>query len=170
VAWTGDPTGNITITNSNLGIFQGAGAICLTRINLPGGAVNGFLSFYWQPPSGGSPANSFVGLYNSAGTQLFTSTDLTATANNLLRLSMSLTTLAAGAYYVASLIGTQGTTKGGLAMFQGALLTGSVAFANGQSAKPYRASRLTGSATSLPSSLTYSSFVQTYYYVFAAID
>jgi hypothetical protein len=171
-AWTGDPIqGALTITAATVGIFQASGSITLTRIDFYEGAtVSGYLTFYWVQPSGGSPANSFVGLYNSSGTRLYTSSDMTSTASGLQRQNMGLTSFTAGTYYVASLIGTQGTTKGGLACFAGGPTLGLTSAAAGRATAPYRCGTLTGSATSLTTPLTLSSFTATYYYVYAAID
>lgn len=173
VAWTGDIfTGSTSFSAANIGIAQTSGAICLTRLDIPQPVTaNGYLSFQWRQPTGGSPANSYVGLYNSSGTQLFVSSDLTSTTSNLLRLSTGVTSFTAGPLYVASLIGTQGSTAGGLGFFIGGLQFGAPGAVAQIGTIPYRCTSLAGSATSLPPSLTLSSFnSRTYYYVWAAID
>lgn len=174
VAWTGDPAiGNSTHTAGNIGIYQVTGSICLTRLDIPSAlTANGFLSFYWNQPTGGTPANCFVGLYDGSGNRIFTSSDLTSTASQVLRLNTGQTSYTAGPVYIASLTGTQGTTAGGLAFFEGGELLGGpgVTAVNGRSAAPFRCSSLTGSATSLPSSLTLSSFVANYYLMWGALD
>lgn len=170
VAWTADPfCGSVTKSSTTIGVFQPSGAIAVSRMNIASTvSINGNLSFLWVQPTGGSPANSFVGLYNSSGTLLWTSADLTSTAGALQRIATGLTGVTAGDLYVASLIGTQGTTPGGLAMFAGGSTLGLAAAQVGTA--PNRSSYLPGSATTLPSSLTYSSFTKSYYFVWAAID
>lgn len=173
LAWTGDIfTGSTTFSAANVGIAQTSGAICLTRLDIPQPVTaNGFLSFQWRQPTGGSPASSYVGLYNSSGTQLFVSSDLTSTSSNLLRLNTGVTSFTAGPLYVASLIGTQGSTAGGLGFFIGGLQFGAPGAVSQIGTIPYRCTSLAGTATSLPPSLTLSSFnSRTYYYVWAAID
>lgn len=84
------------------------------------------LQFYWTQPTGGSPANCFAGIVNSSGTLVGKTADLTSTATGLL--SQTLTggpfLLPAGNYYAVLLIGTQGTTPGGINYPTATLISG----------------------------------------------
>lgn len=166
--WTGDPmTGSPTRTAATIAALYASGNLYVTRFVL-GAAVNinGFLNFYWVQPTGGTPANCFAGLYDSGGNRKYATTDLTSTATGAQRLSMSLSTLAAGTYYFASLVGTQGVTGGGFALFSNA----SSVFQNASTdTRPYRMGVL-GAQSTLPTTLTYSSFAQGNAYPWFAID
>lgn len=167
-AWTGDPvTGNSTRTGATIGALYPSGYLNLTRlvVSYPL-AINGYLSFYWVQPTGGTPGSMFAGLYDNSGNRLYTSPDLSSTATGTQRLNMSLTSLAAGTYYFASLIGTQGSSIGGFAIFASASSTFQDATTD---TKPYRMGVLAGQGT-LPTTLTYSSFVQANTYPWFAID
>lgn len=84
------------------------------------------MQFYWVQPSGGTPANCFVGIVNSSGTLIDKTADLTSTASGLItpNLAGGAHTLQAGSYYAVLLIGTQGTTQGGIAYPTATLISG----------------------------------------------
>lgn len=166
--WTGDPmTGATSRVAATVSALYSSGNLYLTRFVLGGPVtINGFLSFYWVQPTGGTPANCYAGLYDSGGTRRFTTADLTSTATGALRQNMSLTSLAAGTYYFASLIGTQGTAGGGFALFSNA---SSVYQDATTDTKPYRMGVL-GVQSTLPTTLTFSSFAQANAYPWFAID
>jgi hypothetical protein len=166
--WTGDPmTGASTRVAASVAALYSSGFLYVTRFILPSPVtINGFLSFYWVQPTGGTPANCFAGLYDSGGTRKYTTSDLTGTASGAQRVNMSLTSLSTGTYYFASLVGTQGGTGGGFALFSNASLT----YQNTTTdSKPYRMGLLTGQST-LPTTLTYASFIQGNAYPWFAID
>ena len=123
-AWTWDPNpAYLSNSASFLTISWASGKVGLTRIPVPVAlsGLNGYLSTQWRPISGGSPANSYVGLYVlAAGTLTLTGTassDLTANGYGS-RTSTGVTSVAADignttGLFAACLIGTQGTTAGG---------------------------------------------------------
>jgi hypothetical protein len=108
-------TGGSTFTSN-----PAAGTLYLARINIRQ-AITPTKIVIWNNAPTGSPANYFLALFNSSGTQLgSTSSDQSASGNGLLPVSVGTPgTLSAGTYvYAALLIGTQGgTTKGGASYF-----------------------------------------------------
>ena len=122
-AWTWDPNTAYAL-NSLLQYSWASGKVGLTRIPVPVAlsGLNGYLSVAWRVTSGGSPANSYIGLYVLAGGTLTltgtASSDQTANSDTIARISTGITSFAAdvgntSGLFGACLIGTQGTTAGG---------------------------------------------------------
>lgn len=129
--WSLDPlSAYLTNASASLLLAWPAGRLAFTRIPVPFAlsGLNGYLTCSWRAISGGSPANSYLGLFTLSGgtlTQQWGSSDQTATGTAILRLSTGITSFAADTYsggspstalYAACLIGTQGTTGGGPAI------------------------------------------------------
>ena len=161
-AWTWDPnTTYSSNTAASMNLAWPSGSIGLTALILPVAltSINGFLSASWRVLSGGSPANAFIGLYGPASggvcTLIASSADQAATASSLIRVNLSQTSFPAGTYYGAVCIGTQGSTQGGPVIANGSSVAGTYERVAGGAS---RTLRLTGSATSLPGTVTLSAF------------
>ena len=170
-AWTYDP--NTATMTGTLSTQYTAGVVYLSRINVRYPITMSTIQVAWIKAVGGSPANSFFGLYNSSGTRLGVSSDVTATSQGILALNIGSNTLLPGYFYVGYVCGTQGSTSNGGPGY--ASLSGQSSFSSGfqagagLSASQYRgASQLTGQ-TSLPSSLTLSSNALAIYSFWAAL-
>jgi len=161
-AWNYDPL--LTALSITFSSLPSAGSRYLARLDVHTAVTVSAIWAMWIKPSGGTPANNFLALYNSAGTQVgSTTSDFTATATGLQGFSVGSVTLAAGIYYAAYVCGTQGTTPGGLAWstavngntggISGSLLFGDSA----HTAAKYRFAVNGTGASSLPSSFTLSS-------------
>jgi hypothetical protein len=90
-----------------------AGVLYLTRACvLPSQAVNGFASLVWVHNA--SMANSYIAVYNSAGTQLGVTADLSSQSTALIRVPCTgfTQTPADGIVYVAYVNGTSGVAGG----------------------------------------------------------
>jgi hypothetical protein len=158
-AWTFNPnSGAVTTSSGNLGLGWPAGAINLTKLVLPVAltSINGYLSWVWRAGTGTSMANCYIGFFGPTGTRIANSPDQSALGASLQRMSLGVTSLAAGTYWVSTLVGTQGgTTNGGPTMAVGEVSSGGYAPHTGYTGA-VRAVRLTGSATATPASLTIS--------------
>jgi hypothetical protein len=137
-----------------------AGQLYVARIDcLPSASANGFVSTIWV--NAGGMANTFIGLYNSAGTQLGVTGDLSATAAGWKRLACTgfTVTPSNGIIYAVYLNGTSGVAGG-----PGVILGGwdqntplSSALPSGAAA-PWYCGTAGGSLTSLPGSITPSAY------------
>lgn len=103
-----------------------AGVIFGIRIQVRKPVSVSKLQFYWVQPTGGSPANCFAGIIDSTGTLVDKTADLTSTASGLITPSLAggAHTLQTGYYYGVILIGTQGTTQGGVSYPTATLISG----------------------------------------------
>jgi len=139
-----------------------AGTTYLFRIDaVPGAAANGFVSFSWLHHAG--MANCYIGLYNSSGTRLGVTADLSSTGTGEQRVACTGFTAvpADGILYAAYLNGTSGVA-GGPYQIQNVPYAWTTALTQPGGSAPYYSSDLSGSATALPSSLTLSSFTTVY--------
>lgn len=109
------------------------------------------LQFYWVQPTGGSPANCFAGILDSSGNLIDKTADLTSTASGLITPSLAggAHILLPGNYYGVILIGTQGSTPGGVAYPTATLITGLGVGQSygGLSANQYRSAKIGGLTT-----------------------
>lgn len=146
------------MTNYTAGVVFGA------RIQVRHVMTVSKISCYWTQPTGGSPANCFLALYNSSGSRLGVTADLTSTATGLIQPSIGSVTLQPGYYYVAFLAGTQGGTQAAGVAYPTLTLVSSQAAGYqgaGLSASQYRWAKL-GNLTaqaSMPTSITLASSV-----------
>lgn len=158
-AWTFNPNSSaVTTSSANLLLAWPAGAINVTKLVLPTAltAINGFLSWVWRAGTGTAMANCYIGFFGLTGTQIANSPNQAALGSSLQRMSLGVTSLAAGTYWVTTVIGTQGgTNAGGPLMAAGEVSSGGYAPHTGYTGA-VRGSRLTGSATATPASLTIS--------------
>ncbi len=166
-AWTWDPdTSYATCVTAALGVAWATGKVGLTRLPLPVAlsGLNGYLSANWRAISGGSPANSFIGLYSlAAGTLTLTgnaSSDLTGDSYVLARVNVGITSFAADsgnttALFAACLIGTQGSTPGGPMI--AALGTQTSAISRGSLVTNSRTLQYGSGLSALPATITLSS-------------
>ena len=179
-AWTFDPW-YADMTNTITTTQYPSGAITLNVFYLPVAlTVNGNISTVWRGSTGYS--NGYVGLYYLGTSPLATTAtlegtpyNLTSTSHTSFRVSVGVTSMAAGYWAVGFLIGTQGSTPVGP-------VTNNIAGVYGYGAATAnptglsnitRAMQLTGTATSLTGSLTLpGSFTLSYTYSlgFWAID
>ena len=151
-------TPNLTAPGSGT---YAAGTLCLIRVDcIPGASVNGYISFAWQNASG--MANSYFGLYNSAGAAVGSGTaDLSSNASTYTRAAVTGFTAipSDGIVYVIYLNGTSGVAGGPKYLtnaWSGS--TPTTAKLPSQAAAPYTVTKNTTGATGLPGSLTLSSF------------
>ena len=145
-------TGGATFTS-----LPAAGTVYLARINIRAAITPAKIVIWNSPPSGGSPSGYYLALFNSSGTQLgSTTSDQTAGSSGFLTASIGTPgTIAAGTFvYVALLIATQGSTKGGATFFP--QLGAAPAQYNGGTTSVYRWAANVTAQTSMPSSLTLS--------------
>jgi Right handed beta helix region len=148
--------------NSTTGMVNyTAGVIFGARIQVRHVMTVSRVSVYWVQPTGGTPANCFLALYDSSGNRKGVTADLTSTASGLIQPAFAggAVTLQPGYYYVALLIGTQGTSQAGGAAYPTLTLISSQATGYqgaGLSASQYRWAKLgnlTGQ-TSMPNTAT----------------
>ena len=171
---TGDPFTRFTNHSpSLLGVYQTSGAICLTRLDVPGTGtitLTGTCRSTGRRPAAAARRTPTSGSTTPPAPRRGPMPDLTTLATNTYRVSTGITSWTPGTYYVATVIGTKGSTAGGFAFCSGGEQLGTPGTLTQNSGLPARCSSLHGSATSLPSSLTFSSFAKNYYYMWAALD
>lgn len=159
IAWTGDPATRSGATAPS------AGVLLLARVNLRYTASPSTVHLNVSTAgAGGTPANCFVGLYNSAGSLIGFSADQTtnwqSTGDKAISLTAqsagSLTNLAAGYCWVAVLVGTQFTTA-----VQFSVHSSQPSMINsGLSASAYRSGTSGSGLSALPTSFTPSGLAQ----------
>jgi hypothetical protein len=114
---------NFDVASASFSTFStnpAAGTVYLARINIREPITISKIASWYVAPSGGSPANVYMGLYTSAGAELGITEEFitgipggVTTGDALDGISIGTQNLTPGYYYAAALIGTQGTTKGG---------------------------------------------------------
>lgn len=158
-AWTFNPNwGAVTTASASLVLAWPAGAVNVTKLVLPVAltSINGYLSWVWRAGTGTAMANCYIGFFGPTGIQLANSGNQAALGSSLQRTPLGVTSLAAGTYWVTTVVGTQGgTTNGGPTMAAGEIQAGGYAPRSGYSGA-VRGSRLAGSAVATPASLTIS--------------
>ena len=123
---------------------------------LPGVAVNGFITL--APWGAGALANTFVGLYNSSGTQLGVTADLSAQSANTRGIHVAVTgftTTPADGIIIAVYLNGTSASNAGPYVLQGQAYNNGYPSTLPSGGKPLGFS-LAGSATSLPGSITMS--------------
>ncbi len=171
VAWTGDyATCPCTLAT---GASWPAGVMILARLDCPPGVpVNGYISVFWL--TNASLANTFLGLYTTAGSLIGTSADQSANATGLQRIAVSgfTATPANGLLYAAYLNGTSGVA-GGPSFISGGWYTHTPLTTNmpPEASPPYRAAQYGSGQSSLPSTVTVASWAYIQPYIpWLAID
>lgn len=158
--WNGDIA---TSPASNLMTNFTGGVLFLARLNVRAAVTVSKIAIWWVQPTGGTPANSFLALFNSAGVQVgSTTSDLTSTATGIITPSIGSQPLSAGIYFSACLIGTQGTATAGGPLYWGSgPITG---FAGGsafetinQTPSTYRWAKQGSGLSAMPGTVNYSS-------------
>lgn len=136
-----------------------AGWPSLARVDGPKGqSVNGYISFIWLNVSG--MANSYFGVYNSSGTQLGVTSDLSSTSTGWTRVALTgFTTIPSdGILYVVYVNGTSGVVGGPKYLSSVLEAQNPASSVFPLNTAPWNSAYKSGSLTSLPASFTISSF------------
>jgi hypothetical protein len=139
-----------------------AGSTYLFRIDaIPGATVNGYVTVPWIHSA--SLANCYIGIYNSGGTQLGVTTELSAVWTNSTTHRIACTGFTAvpanGLLYVAYVNGTSGVGAGPYYVQNSPSQLGwGTASLPPAAAAPWYAAVLAGTATSLPATITIANF------------
>lgn len=143
-----------------------SGSITVTRMIVPNNVTcSGNIDYMWITGTGGAIANSYLAVFDSTGTQISVTSDLSANGNFAGSFGTGKTSWAAGAYYIAYVVGTMWTTNyGGPEALGGAVPSNSnLMGAETAGGQPYRLMHKTGSLTAMPGSLTLGSGWSTWY-------
>ena len=135
LAWNGDPdTAAVSASMGTIGApVYTAGKAYHARINVRANITVGHIIVGWLNGTGTGLANSYLSLYNSSGTLVDHTADISGTTSGMISVALAGGThlLNPGWYEIDIMVGTQnGTTPAGLMTFANAVTSMSSSFAN----------------------------------------